>query len=127
MSTTLPPLIIYPATRPFVVLRNSTFRKRFKLMIDDTPVDLTPNGTIIDADIKDITGTEIGTFTTTLPEESGTPIPGFFDLTLSATTALALPVATTHRWDVSITYPSGDRFYYCEGPLEVRETISRND
>jgi hypothetical protein len=36
MSTTLPPLIIYPATRPFVVLRNSTFRKRFKLMIDGT-------------------------------------------------------------------------------------------
>lgn len=27
--TTLPPLMIYPATLPMVVLRNSTFRKRF--------------------------------------------------------------------------------------------------
>lgn len=124
---TLPPLIIYPATRAFVVLRNSTFRKRFQLRVGGTPVDLTVSNTIIDADIKDITGTEVATFTPVLPEESGTPIPGFFDLELDSATALALDVGVDYRWDVSITYPSGDRFYYCEGPLEVRETISRND
>jgi hypothetical protein len=125
--TALPPLIIYPATRAFVVLRNSTFRKRFQLRVGGTPVDLTVSNTIIDADIKDITGTEVATFTPVLPEESGTPIPGFFDLELDPATALALDVGVDYRWDVSITYPSGDRFYYCEGPLEVRETISRND
>jgi hypothetical protein len=125
--TALPPLIIYPATRAFVVLRNSTFRKRFQLQVGGVPVDLTVSNTVIDADIKDASGVEIATFTPSLPEESGTPIPGFFDLELDAATALTLPVATTHKWDVSITYPSGDRFYYCEGPLEVRETVSRND
>jgi len=125
--TALPPLVIYPATRAFVVLRNSTFRKRFQVKIDDDPIDLTPVGTVIDADIKDIDGVEIATFTPVLTEDNGSPIPGFFDLTLDPATTLALPIATTHRWDVSITYPSGDRFYYCEGPLEVRETTSRND
>jgi hypothetical protein len=124
--TALPPLIIYPATRSFVVLRNSTFRKRFQVKVDGIPVDLTPQGTVIDADIKNAAGTQIATFAAELPEEGGTPIPGFFDLELDPATTLALPVATSHRWDVSITYPSGDRFYYCQGPLEVRDTISRN-
>lgn len=124
--STLPPLIIYPAKRNFVVLRNSTFRKRFQLKIDGDPVDLTPVGTVIDADIKDAAGVLIGVFTATLPEESGTPIPGFFDLTIEPEDSLALPIDTNHIWDVSITYPSGDRFYYCGGLLEVRETVSRN-
>jgi hypothetical protein len=125
--STLPPLIVYPAKRNFVVLRNSTFRKRFQLKIDGDPVDLAAMGTVIDADIKDATGALIGTFTATLPEESGTPIPGFFDLTIEPEDSLVLPIGTTHTWDVSITYPSGDRFYYCGGSLEVRETVSRND
>jgi hypothetical protein len=125
--TTLPPLIIYPATRAFVVLRNSTFRKRFLLKQDGIPVDLTNPLTIIDADIKDASGVQIATFTPTLPEESGTAVPGMFDLELDATLTLALPVATNHKWDVSITYSTGDRFYYCQGDLEVRETVSRND
>jgi hypothetical protein len=124
--TALPPLIIYPATRALVVLRNSTFRKRFQVRVGGVPVDLTVSGTVIDADIKNSSGTQIATFTPELPENGGTPIPGFFDLELSANTALTLPIATTHVWDVSITYPSGDRFYYCEGPLEARETVSRN-
>lgn len=125
--STLPPLIVYPAKRNLVVLRNSTFRKRFQLKIDEDPVDLTLAGTEIDADIKNTAGVWIGTFTATLPEESGTPIPGFFDLTIEPEDSLMLPVGTNHTWDVSITYPSGDRFYYCGGLLEVRETVSRND
>lgn len=126
MTATLPPLIVYPATRALVVLRNSTFRKRFQLKIDGNPVNLTVTNTVIDADIKDASGALIGSFVPSLPEESGTPIPGFFDLTIDPEDSLLLPVATTHTWDVSITYPSGDRFYYCKGPLEVRETTSRN-
>jgi hypothetical protein len=125
--TALPPLIIYPATRPFVVLRNSTFRKRFLLKADGDPIDLSDPQTIIDADVKDASGAQIATFTPSLPGESGSPIPGMFDLELDASVTLLLPIATTHKWDVSITYPNGDRFYYCEGSLEVRETVSRND
>jgi hypothetical protein len=125
--TTLPPLIVYPATRPFVVLRNSTFRKRFQLKIDGNPVNLATFGTIIDADIKDSTGLQIGTFVTSLPQSAGSAIPGFFDLSLTPAASLALPIGTNHKWDVSITYPGGDRVYYCQGPLEVRDTVSRNE
>jgi hypothetical protein len=124
--TTLPPLIVYPATRSFVILKNSTFRKRFQLKIDGTPVDLTVAGTVIDADIKDASGLQIATFDVELPVDGGLEIPGFFDLQLTPTATLALPVASDHKWDVSITYPSGDRFYYCQGLIEVRDTTSRN-
>lgn len=125
--TTLPPLIVYPAKRSLVVLRNSTFRKRFLLRYNYLPVDLTVANTLIRAEIKDSSGIKIGSFTSALPQQSGTPIPGFFDLSLSPAASLALPVSNTHAWDVSITYSSGDRFYYCEGPLEVKETVSRHD
>lgn len=91
------------------------------------PVDLTVANTLIKAEIKDSTGIKIGSFTSVLPQQSGTSIPGFFDLSLSPAASLALPVSATHAWDVSITYPGGDRFYYCEGPLEVKETVSRHD
>jgi len=60
---TLPQLTIYPGElEPLVILRNSTFRKRFIVKVDGTELDLTANGTVIDADIKDASGTEIGTF-----------------------------------------------------------------
>jgi hypothetical protein len=125
---TLAQLTIYPAQLPtIVILRNSTFRKRFIVKIDGTELDLAAVGTVIDADIKDASGTEIGTFDVELPEESGTPIPGMLDLELTPADALALPVGTTHQMDLSITTPDADRFYYAKAPVEVRETISRND
>ena len=125
---TLPQLTIYPAQLPtIVILRNSTFRKRFIIKINGTELDLTAVGTVIDADIKNASGTEIGTFDVELPEESGTPIPGMLDLELTPAAALALPVGTTHQMDLSITTPDTDRFYYAKAAVEVRETISRND
>jgi hypothetical protein len=124
--TTLPPLIVYPATRNLVVLRNSTFRKRFQIKEDGNPVDLTPVGTLIDADIKDASGIQIATFDVELTTDGVSVIPGFFDLQLGPAATLALPIASNHKWDLSITYPGGDRFYYCHGALEVRDTISRN-
>jgi len=126
MTASLPPLIIYPATLPLVILRNSTFRKRFVVNVGGDPVDLTVSGTVIDADIKNAAGTQIGTFTAVLPEISNVPVPGTFDLELTPSASLALPIAKDHKWDVSITYPDGDRFYYCKGPLEVCDTQSRN-
>jgi hypothetical protein len=125
--STLPPLTIYPATKCLLVLRNSTFRARFLLRKDGVPVDLSQEGTVIDADIKDSSGLQIASFTVELPLEEGEPIPGIFSIELTPEATLELPIATNHRWDLSITYPSGDRFYYCQGPLEVRETVSRND
>jgi hypothetical protein len=124
--TTLQPLIVYPATRNLVVLRNSTFRKRFQIKEDGNPVDLTPVGTLIDADIKDASGIQIAAFDVELTTDGVSVIPGFFDLQLGPAATLALPIASNHKWDLSITYPGGDRFYYCQGSLEVRDTISRN-
>lgn len=126
MTTGLPPLIVYPATLPFVILRNSTFRKRFVVNVGGNPVDLTINTTTIDADIKNVAGMQIGTFTAVLPTVNSVAVPGTFDLELTPAQSLALPLGTDHKWDVSITFPSGDRFYYCKGPLEVCDTQSRN-
>jgi len=124
---TLPQLTIYPAElEPLVILRNSTFRKRFIVKVDGTELDLTANGTVVDADIKNAAGQQIGTFDIALPEQSNTPIPGMFDLELEPGDSLALPVGM-HRTDISITTPDADRFYYAKAPVEVRETISRND
>jgi hypothetical protein len=123
---TLPQLTIYPAQlAPLVILRNSTYRKRFIVKIDGAELDLTANGTVIDADIKTTAGQEVGTFTIALPEENNTPIPGMFDIELTPATALALPVGT-HKTDISITTPDTDRFYYAQATVEVRETQSRN-
>ena len=123
--TTLPPLIIYPAALPLVVLRNSTFRKRFVVKRGGVAVDISNVGTIIDADIKDSSGIQIGTFTPIKLTSGGSPVVGTFDIELTPTQSLALPIATDHKYDLSITI-GGDRFYYVQGPLEVRETQSRN-
>lgn len=125
---TLPQLTIYPAQLDkLVILRNSTFRKRFIVKIDGTELDLTAVGTEIDADIKNAAGQEIGTFDIELPEESNVAIPGMFDIELTPAAALALPVGTTYKMDISITTPDTDRFYYANADVEVRETQSRND
>jgi hypothetical protein len=124
---TLPQLMIYPAElEPLVILRNSTYRKRFIVKIEGTELDLTANGTVVDADIVNAAGQQIGTFDIALPELNGTPIPGMFDLELEPGDSLALPVGM-HRTDISITTPDTDRFYYAKAAVEVHETQSRND
>jgi hypothetical protein len=122
-DSTLPQLTLYPVQlEPFIILRNSTFRKRFILSQDGVEIDLTQEGLVIDADIKNAAGVEIETFTP-VPLE----LPGMLDLELTPEQTLAMPLATTHQTDISITMPNGDRFYYAKAPVEVRETVSRND
>ncbi len=124
---TLSQLTIYPAQLdPIIILRNSTFRKRFIVKINGTELNLGVSGTIIDADIKDSTGLLIGTFTSVLPLSGGVPIPGMFDLQLTPAQTLLLPVAKNHQTDISITTPNTDRFYYASAVVDVRETVSRN-
>jgi hypothetical protein len=122
-DTALPQLTLYPVQLdPFVILRNSTFRKRFIFSQDGVEIDLTQEGLVVDADIKNAAGVEIETFTP-VPLE----LPGMLDLELTPEQTLAMPLATTHQTDISITMPNGDRFYYAKAPVEVRETVSRND
>jgi hypothetical protein len=126
--TTLPQLSQLPAVlEPLVVLRNATFRKRFVASIGGWAISLTQQGVVIDADIKNASGQQIGTFTIALPEVDNTPVPGMFDLELTPAAALALPGGDTHKTDISITTPNGDRFYWGTAPVHVRETVSRND
>jgi hypothetical protein len=128
MSNALPQLTLYPVElEPFVILRNSSFRKRFIVSQDGVEIDLTQQGLSIDADIKDSSGQVIGWFTPALREQDEVAIPGMFDLELTPQQTLALPVAKSHQTDISITMPNGDRFYYAKAPVEVRETVSRND
>lgn len=129
MTAALPPTIFYPAQLPkFVILRNATFRKRFIVKKDGAEVDLTVNGIVIDADIKDSSGIQIATFAIELPEDQNTdPIPGMFDIELDPAATVDLPVALTHKTDISITFPDGDRFYYANADVEVRDTVSRSE
>jgi hypothetical protein len=124
----LPQLSQLPAVlEPLVVLRNATFRKRFIASRGGIAIDLTQQGVVVDADIKNANGQQIGAFTIALPEVDDTPVPGMFDLELTPAEALALPVGDTHKTDISITTSDGDRFYYATAPLHVQETVSRND
>lgn len=124
----LPQLSQLPAVlEPFIVLRNSTFRKRFIVSVGGSEIDLTEEGVVVDADIKNAAGEQVGTFTVALPEIEGTPVPGMFDLELTPIESLMLPVGGNHKTDISITKSNGDRFYYATAPLQVRETVSRNN
>lgn len=123
----LPLLTIYPAQRNLIVLRNSTYRKRWILKIDDVEVDTTT--VQFDADIHDNAGLEIGSFDFAFPESSpGVRIPGMFDMQLSPAQSLTLPTGTW-SWDLNATFVSGpnsgDRFYYVTGTVQVQNTVSR--
>lgn len=124
----LPQLSQLPGTlEPLIVLRNSTFRKRFIASRGGSEIDLTEEGVVVDADIRNAAGQQIGTFTVALPEVEGTPVPGMFDLQLTPAESLMLPVGRNHKTDISITSSNGDRFYYATATLHVRETVSRNN
>jgi hypothetical protein len=122
-DSTLPQLTLYPVELDaFVVLRNATFRKRFILSQDGVELELTQEGLLIDADIKTAEGLHVGTFTPVLQQ-----FPGMFDLELTPEQSLALPVRNTLQTDISITMPNGERHYYAKAPVEVQETVSRNN
>jgi hypothetical protein len=127
-GSSLPSLTLYPVQlEPFIVVRNATFRKRFIVSEDGVELDLTQEGLVIDADIKNAQGNQIGSFTAVLQERDGANVPGMFDLELTPEETLSLSISKTHQTDISITMPNGERFYYASAPVEVRETVSRND
>lgn len=84
------------------------------------PIDL--NGYVIDADIKELdTLVQAATFTVTTPNASD----GEFVLSLTPDTSLGLSVRD-YGYDVSLTSPTGERYYWLTGLATVNITYSRN-
>lgn len=85
-----------------------------------TPIDIT--GYTIDADIKDTdTLVQVATFTTALI----TPTEGLAELSISPATTLGLD-PDVYAYDVSLTSPGGERYYWLSGNATVVRTYSRN-
>jgi hypothetical protein len=114
--------MIYPATYNITALRNATVRLDFTIANEDTtPIDLT--GYIIDSDIYSPTSeTRVESFVTTIIDAAN----GEFQLSLDPPDTLGL-LPGNYSYDVSLTQPGGDRYYWLKGAFIVEETISRND
>jgi hypothetical protein len=84
------------------------------------PVDLTSY--TIDADIKGLIDyVEVATFSTAITDASN----GLFELSLTPSGTAALEIGR-FGYDVSLTAPGGDRYYWVTGLLTVQRTYSRN-
>ena len=84
------------------------------------PVDLTSY--TIDADVKGLTDyVEVATFSTAITDASN----GLFELSLTPSGTAALEIGL-FGYDVSLTAPGGDRYYWVTGLLTVQRTYSRN-
>lgn len=54
------------------------------------------------------------------------PVNGEFTLTLEPATTISLdPQRTNYAWDLSLTSPGGDRYYWLTGAVTVQRTYSR--
>lgn len=85
------------------------------------PVNLT-NYTV-DADI--VIG-ETSTVAASMTPVMSDPVNGKFTLTLEPATTISLdPNRTNYAWDLSLTSPGGDRFYWVTGSVTVQRTYSR--
>ena len=84
------------------------------------PIDLTAY--VIDSDIKTLDGfSMVATMTATIAD----PISGNFVLSLQPFTTLSLS-AGQYAYDVSLTNPSGERYYWISGTVTIVPTYSRN-
>lgn len=85
-----------------------------------TPLDITTY--VIDSDIKGINdGVQVMTCTATITDATN----GEFELVL--TPAVTSPVtAGLYGYDVSLTSPGGERYYWVKGTVTVEKTYSRN-
>lgn len=84
------------------------------------PVDLTSY--TIDADIKGLIDLqEVATFSTAITDASN----GLFQLSLTPS-GTALLDTGRYGYDISLTAPGGDRYYWVTGVMTVQRTYSRN-
>jgi hypothetical protein len=83
------------------------------------PVNLT--GYTLDSDIRDTSSlVQIATFTISV----GSPLDGSFEMSLTADTTAGLAVGM-YGYDLYMTAPGGERYYYLSGSVMVERTLSR--
>ena len=84
------------------------------------PVNLTSYA--IDSDIKELLeDVQVGTFTPTITDA----VNGAFELVLTPSGSAAIG-AGRYQYDVSLTSPTGERYYWLTGAATVQRTYSRN-
>lgn len=84
------------------------------------PVSL--SGYTIDSDIKGLSDDAfVATFTSAITDSSN----GAFELTMTPAVSSGIE-AGRYGYDVSLTQPTGDRYYWLTGVATIRSTYSRN-
>lgn len=119
MSCTLISPSVLNLVNDLGIYRNSSYC--FELQFEDEggPLDIT--GYVLDADIQDqLTFAIVGTWTVAATD----PVNGLATMSLTPAQTLAIP-AGNYNWDLSLTSPSGSRYYWLKGALTVYETVSR--
>lgn len=113
--------MIYPATHNIKALRNATFRIALTAKDEGgTPINL--SGYTIDADIYNAANSSIvDSFNCTITDAAA----GQFEMELAPPDTLGLNPGS-YLYDVSLTTPGGDRYYWLKGSLTVEQTYSRN-
>jgi hypothetical protein len=83
------------------------------------PVSL--SGYTIDSDVKQgLTGVQVGTFSASIVDS----VNGQFQLAMTPAVSSGIE-AGRYNYDVSLTQPNGDRYYWLSGIATVSSTYSR--
>lgn len=84
------------------------------------PVSL--SGYVIDSDIKELlTNVQVATFSSSIVDQNN----GEFQLTMLPSVSSGINVGR-YGYDISLTQPTGDRYYWLKGVATVQATYSRN-
>lgn len=111
--------MIYPASYDIVLLQNSSFKMRLTAASSGVPINI--SGYTIDADICYADSHEI---ITSFSPSIVTAASGIFELMLSPSQTEDFTVGN-YRYDVNVTSPGGERYYWLKGQVTVSGTCSR--
>lgn len=107
-----------PGKLNLALYRGDTYRWQFKLWMDTNktqPADLT--GATVKAEAREASGGAVETtFVTTVT------LPNIIDMSIDAAECGSMP--ETAKWDVQITYPSGDVQTILAGTIKVTDDVT---
>jgi len=114
-------IMIYPASYDIVLLQNASFNMRLTAA-DASGVPINISGYTIDGDICYANSHEIITsFSPSIVSAAS----GIFDLMLSPSQTVDFTEGQ-YKYDVSLTSPGDERYYWLKGFVTVSGTCSRN-
>lgn len=112
--------MIYPATYDIVVLQNASFSMRITASGENGAINI--SGYTIDADLC---YTNFHSIIDSFSSSIVSAVSGIFDLSLSPAQTVDFSTGQ-YRYDVSLTSPGGERYYWLKGLVTVSGTCSRN-